>query len=359
MYLTNLIALPKYMAGPGALSRFPKACSALGKRFALITGEQAGKAALPALSAALANTDFVLTGTWPYGSDCTMAHIAAICEALQSDPPDFLVGMGGGKALDTAKACAHRLGLPVVTLPTIASTCAALSSLSVLYHKDGAFDQFLFFDSPPALCLIDTEIIARAPDKYLRAGMGDTVAKHLECTFSARGDLLDHLSFMGRALSIACYDPVLEKGAEALAQCQAHVPGAALQYVVECIIVSTGLVSLMVQDEYNCAVAHSVCYGLALVPGVEGRFLHGDLVAYGCLVQLVMDGQAGEARRLKAFLSAIGIPTTLAELGAPIDRAALSAMLTETVSGPDMAHIPYPVDEDMIFAAMQQVEALF
>lgn len=358
MYLTDLINLPKYMACPGALSRFPKECAGLGKKFALIAGEKAQQAAFPALSAALADADFTLTGTWRYGADCTMANIEAICAALRAETPDFIVGMGGGKALDTAKACASRLGLPVVTLPTIASTCAALSSLAVLYHEDGSFDQFLFFDSPPALCLIDTEIIARAPDAYLRAGMGDTVAKHLECTFSARGDRLDHLSFMGCALSSACYDPVLEKSAEALAQCRADEPGAALQYVVECIVVSTGLVSLMVQDEYNCAVAHSVCYGLALVPVVEGRFLHGDLVAYGCLVQLALDGQPDEARRLKAFLSAIGIPTTLAELGAPNDRSALSAMLTEAVSGPDMAHIPYPVSEDMLYEAMRQVEAL-
>ena len=114
----------------------------------------------------------------------------------------------------------------------------------------------------------------------------------------------------------------------------------------------------MVLDDYNCAIAHSVYYGLVLVPGYEEDNLHGNGVAYGVLVQLAVDCDLEEARKLKAFLQKLGIRTTLKEMNIPLDRDCLQAMLTETVTGPDMEHIPYPVTEEMIFEAMRVVENL-
>ena len=116
--------------------------------------------------------------------------------------------------------------------------------------------------------------------------------------------------------------------------------------------------SLLVLDQYNCAIAHSVDYGLILLPGFEEKFLHGSVVAYGVLVQLAVDQDWERARELKAFLQELEIPTTLREMEVPLDREYLKAVLHETVSGPDMEHIPYPVTEDMIFAALEAVEGL-
>ena len=114
----------------------------------------------------------------------------------------------------------------------------------------------------------------------------------------------------------------------------------------------------MVLDEYNCAIAHSVYYGLVLLPDFEANYLHGNVVAYGVLVQLAVDNDLDEARRLKAFLKTLDIPTTLKEMNVSLDRTNLQKVLTEIVTGPDMEHIPYPVDEDMIYSAMQAVEQL-
>ena len=111
-------------------------------------------------------------------------------------------------------------------------------------------------------------------------------------------------------------------------------------------------------DEYNCAIAHSVYYGLVLLPGFEEENLHGDVVAYGVLVQLIVDGEEEQAKEMKLFLEKLGIRTTLAEMGAPLDREALKEVLKETVTGPDMEHIPYEVTEDMIYEAFVKVENL-
>ena len=114
----------------------------------------------------------------------------------------------------------------------------------------------------------------------------------------------------------------------------------------------------MVLDDYNCAIAHSVYYGLVLLPGFEEKYLHGDVVAYGVLVQLAVDQDRERLGEAKKFLEKLGIPSTLKEMGVPLDREYLEAVLRETVTGPDMEHIPYPVTEDMIFEAMREVEEL-
>ena len=42
----------------------------------------------------------------------------------------------------------------------------------------------------------------------------------------------------------------------------------------------------------------------------------------------------------------------------PLEKAALHDALIEATTGPDMAHIPYPVTQDMVFDAMRRVETL-
>lgn len=293
-----------------------------------------------------------------FGTDCTYARMEELARYAKSCGADMIFGMGGGKALDTAKGTAEKAGLPVFTFPTIAATCAATTALSVVYKEDGKFDSFYFYDKPARHSFIDTEIIACAPERYLRAGMGDTLGKYFECHFAARGDELHHSSALGREISNMCYLPLLTYGEEAMKECRENHADVALQQAVLANIVSTGLVSLMVLDEYNCAIAHSVYYGLVLLPGFEEENLHGDVVAYGVLVQLMVDGEEQQAKEMKTFLKKLGIRTTLAEMGASLDKEALKDVLKETVTGPDMEHIPYEVTEDMIYEALVKVEKL-
>ena len=141
------------------------------------------------------------------------------------------------------------------------------------------------------------------------------------------------MSAIGVSLSSTCYNPIVKFGRQALTEVERHEAGPAMEMCARSVILSAGLVSLMADDNYNCALAHAVCYGLQHFEHVERDDLHGDLVAYGALVQLMLDGQADKARELHDTL-------------------------VEATTGPDMAHIPYPITQDMVFEAMQRVEAL-
>lgn len=362
MYTTDLIALPRFCFGRSVYARFPEYCRELGHTFVLVGGVTAMEKGLPSLRQALVDSGMTLLAALPFGGACTREAMDRLSAQIAPLAPDFIVGMGGGKAIDTAKGVADLLKKPLVSLPTLVSNCAPITALSVVYREDGPFDHFMFFEGPPALTLVDLEIAANAPDKYFRAGMGDTLAKHLESTFSARGDVLgkgmDHMSAIGVALSSTCYGPILQYGREALDEVLRHEAGPAMEICARSIIVSAGLVSLMANDDYNCALAHAVCYGLQLFAHVEENCLHGDLVAYGALVQLMLDGQQEIAKELQAFLKTLGTPVTLREMNVPLDRTALADTLIEATTGPDMAHIPYPITPDMVFNAMTRVEFL-
>lgn len=347
-----------YSVGVNAYEEVASVCGMYGKKILLIGGEKGMAAGRERLKNCMQGSDLYIADAVLFGQDCTFGNIRRLAEYAKEINADMIFGMGGGKALDTAKGAAYETGLPVFTFPTIAATCAATTALSVVYKEDGQFDRFYFYDRPARHCFIDLSVIAEAPACYLQAGMGDTIGKFFECHFAARGDKLEHSSAFGREVSNLCYEPLLEHGEKALRDCRNGEASYELQQAVLANIVSTGMVSLMVLDDYNCAIAHAVYYGLVLLPGFEEKYLHGNVVAYGVLVQLAVDGDLNEAVRLKAFLQSLGILTTLREMEVPLDREYLKDVLTETVTGPDMEHIPYPVTEEMIFRAMEQVEKL-
>lgn len=362
MYTTELITLPRFCFGRGVYARFPEYCRELGDTFVVVGGVTAMEKGLPSLKDAIRGSGMTMLAQLPFGGACTLAAMEKLSAQIAPLSPRFIVGMGGGKAIDTAKGVADLLHLPLVSLPTLVSNCAPITALSVVYREDGPFDRFVFYDAPPALTLVDLDIAAHAPAKFFRAGMGDTLAKHLESTFSARGDVLgmgmDHMSAIGVALSSTCYEPIVQYGRAALDEVQRQEAGPAMEICARSVIVSAGLVSLMANDDYNCALAHAVCYGLQHFEHVERDCLHGDLVAYGALVQLVLDGQTDKARELRDFLISLGTPVTLRKMDVPLDRALLGDCLIEATTGPDMAHIPYPITQDMVFDAMARVETL-
>lgn len=107
---------------------------------------------------------------------CSESNVQQLA-AESGDDRSVVIGVGGGALLDTAKALARRLGLPFVAVPTIAATCAAWTPLSVWYNDAGQALHYEIFDDANFMVLVEPEIILNAPQEYLLAGIGDTLAK--------------------------------------------------------------------------------------------------------------------------------------------------------------------------------------
>lgn len=152
--------------------------------------------------------------------------------------------MGGGRACDTCKYVADKMDKPLFTIPTVASNCAAVTAICVIYNPDGSFREY-YYPKLAEHTFINTAVIADSPYELLWAGIGDALSKEFEAVFSSAPDALSHTPLMGVKLSEVCTEPLLDYGAEALRACRDKQATRALEQVTLDIIISTGLVSNM------------------------------------------------------------------------------------------------------------------
>ena len=349
------ITLPSYSIGEQVYKQIPTVCAPFGATAVVIGGHKAMAAVRERLLAAIQGSAVTITDFVWYGGEASRENIAALAENPAVAAADMIFAVGGGKALDTGKAYGEESGKPVFTFPTIASTCASCTSLGIVYHPDGSLREYSFSKIPPNHIFIDTEIIANAPVRYLWAGMGDTMAKHYECTISSRNDVPAHSDAMGIALSSMCAAPILRWGKQAMADCEAHKVTPELTEIIEAIIISTGFVSNFVQVDYTTGMAHAMYNGFTILPSTEEyHHLHGEVVSYGILVMLTADKQYEERDRLMAFSKSIGLPTCLADIHAKPED--LPAVTEKALAGIDVRVWPYPVTQQMLIDAVMELE---
>ena len=255
------------------------------------------------------NVSFISLGCAKNQVNCEqmMALCAEAGYSIQAQPEgcDVVVGMGGGKALDTAKAVAENLGLPCVIIPTVASNDAPCSGVAVLYNDAGVVIKAVLMRRNPDLVLVDTGIIANAPRRLFAAGLGDALSTWFEaraCKNSgARTMARGNVSNTGLMMARLCYDLLMEKGRDALAAVERHEVTPALEDVVEATIYLSGLGF----ENGGLAAAHAVNDGFAQEPQAHGMY-HGEKVAFGTLVQLVLEKAPQEELEQVLFRDVLG-----------------------------------------------------
>ena len=349
----NSYYLPCYTIGTDAFENFESVMSFYGRKVALLYGEKAFKASKDKVLPALKNFDIIYQTV--YGKEASYANIDRLAAVEQISRADLILAVGGGKCLDVAKVVGDKLGKPVFTVASIASTCAAVTRIAVLHNDDGSFREVYRLTNPPVHCFIDPEIIVNAPARYFWAGMGDTMAKHVECVFSSKNDVLDFESALGRTISVLCYDPILEKGEKAYDDVKNHVVSGEVEDVIKSIIIATGAVSLSVNPDYNSALAHALYYGLTVREWMEQKHLHGEIVSYGTLAQLLIDGQMEELRKVYDFNKAVKLPVCLKDLDLERDDP-MDDILDATIINPELNHIPYPITKEMVRETILKLE---
>ena len=345
--------LPRYTIGSDAFKAIGNACGSYGKKLALLYGEKAYAASREKLLPAL--KDFEIVHEEVYGKEASYTNIERIKNNEEVKKADFIIAVGGGKCLDVSKCVGDMLDKPVFTVASIASTCAAVTKISIIHNDDGSFKEIYRLKSAPVHCFIDPEVIVSAPAKYFWAGMGDTMAKHVECVFSAKNDVLDFESELGRTISILCYEPIIAKGYKAYEDVKNHVVSEEVEDVIKSIIIATGSVSLSVNPDYNSALAHALYYGLTVREWMERKHLHGEIVSYGTLIQLLVDNNEKELRRVYDFNKSVGLPVCLKDLDLEISDP-LDDVLDATIINPELDHIPYPIDKKMVRSAIEKLE---
>ena len=294
-----------------------------------------------------------------FGGECSQREIDASVAEAKAMGAKVVVGAGGGKCLDTARAVAADLELPVVNCPTLASSDAPCSALSVVYTDDGVVDRYLFYRRNPDLVLVDSSIVAAAPARYLVSGMGDALATWFEArtVIEARSpnQLGGGTTLTAGALARLCYETLLADGVAARTAVEAGAVTPALDRIIEANTLLSGLGF----ESGGLAIAHSVHNGLTAVDGTHD-FLHGEKVAFGLLVQLVVEGRPEtEIDEVVTFSRSVGLPVTLAEVGLPNPSdEVVEAIATRSVAEGETAHHePFPVTADLIADGIRAADA--
>lgn len=344
----------RYVQGPGALARLWDLAHGLGARAVLV----ADGGVLPMLGPALAagatpDQDTIV----PFNCEITQGTIARLITQVRPLHPGVIVALGGGKALDAGKAVALDLGLPVMTVPTIASTDAPASRGIAIYDDAHRLVRVAQLPASPAIVLVDTAIIAAAPVRYLQAGIGDAIAKRFEAeaviASEGRNKHGTRPLCSGLIAAEGCHRLLTAHAAQALADARNRIVSPALEATVEACF----LLSAMGFENTGLSVAHSMTRGLVKARDVAG-VLHGFHVAYGLVVQLIAESRpAPEIDGLRYFLHSVGLPRTLAEMGMADPAAAdFDALADLCLTSPHMPNTPRPLNRAAIRRAIEDAE---
>lgn len=346
------VAPGRVLRGQKALSQAGEAIARLGHRPLIVGGDRTLAVTLPQLQAILEQLSFA---TASYSPDCSEASLGSLRQAATDSQADLIIGIGGGKALDTAKLLAHQCGLPVVTIPTSAATCAAWTALSNVYSDTGAFLYDVSLDRCPDLLVLDYDLIQTAPQRTLVAGIGDALAKWYEASVSS-GHSEQSLLIAAVQQARVLRDILFQKSAAALLE-----PGSEVwRDVVDATILLAGVIGGLGGAQCRTVAAHAVHNGLTHIPAAHGA-IHGEKVAYGILAQLRLEEMvqgnqlAATARQqLLKFYAEIGLPQTLEDLGlGDITLTQLrQAAEIACAANSDIHRLPFKVVPDELMAAM-------
>ncbi|MBQ0132712.1 MAG: iron-containing alcohol dehydrogenase [Comamonas sp.] len=292
--------------------------------------------------------------------ECTTEEIARLTAAFQASGANVVVGVGGGKALDAAKAVAHACKAALLLVPTIASTDAPCTALAVVYKADGTFDHYLFLPHNPDTVLADTTIIAQAPARFFAAGVGDALATYFEARATWRSSgtnlILKRPSRTGLGLGEMCYD-ILRKNIDAAMDAvrnKAVTP--ALEETIEATIYLSGVGA----EAAGVAAAHAINNGMAVVPALHNA-QHGEKVAFGLLTQLVLENAPrAEIEEVIRIIKAAGLPLSLRDFGLTRWEEAEWRQVAKVACDKNdtMGNMGRPISEEEVYDAMVAADAM-
>ena len=295
-----------------------------------------------------------------FTGECSKVEIDRIINASNDMKDIVIVGIGGGKTLDTAKAVAYYTQSPVIIVPTMASTDAPCSALSVIYTQKGEFSEYLFLKSNPDMVIMDTDIIKNAPSRLLVSGMGDALATYFEARATANSNSNSIAGGKATKTAIAlaklCYETLLEDGYKAKQAVENHVCTKAVENIIE----ANTLLSGVGFESGGLAAAHAIHNGLTAIEQTH-KYFHGEKVAFGTLVQLVLENESmEEINKVLEFYESVGLPITLSDIGISeikeeeiMNVAKLSCDVNETIH-----NMPFEVDCEQVYAAILAADSL-
>ena len=316
-----------------------------------------------------------------FKGECSRNVVAKLQKFAAENECACTIGLGGGKAIDTSKCVAA--GNPLIICPTIAATDAPTSHSAVLYTDNHEFDDYAYFRQSPSVVLIDLNVIANAPVRFLVSGMGDALSTYFEARANfksvsnvnaglpcgadrSKGTLLGYGTFTAEAIGELCYKNLISDGYKAKIACEQHAVTGAFEKIVETNILLSGLGF----ESGGLAAAHAIHDGITVVHEIHDYNFHGEIVAFGTICQLVLENAPQEELdEVLDFCATVGLPMCIEDLmtnkkTGEVARISLTeeeykAVAAKTCIPDESIHnMPFKVTEDMVIAAIKTADKL-
>ena len=355
---TVFISPSRYVQGAGELNNLGKYAADLGKKALCLISSGGYKRQGDQIEKSFADTDTEIIFDY-FNGECSMTEIDRLIAKVKESSCDLAIGVGGGKIFDTAKAVAYKTSLPVIICPTIASTDAPCSALSVIYTDEGVFQEYLFLPSNPQLVLMDTEVIAKSPVRLTVSGMGDAMATYFEARACYRSGAATcaggKVGVAALGIAKLCYDTLISEGVKA----RPAIENGACTTAVEKIIEANTLLSGIGFESGGLAGAHAVHNGLTVLEECH-HMQHGEKVNFGTLTQLVLENVSiEELQDILDWMIAVGLPVTLGELGiTDTSREHLMPAAEAACAENETIHnMPCEITPEIVYYAMLAADA--
>ena len=241
---------------------------------------------------------------------------------------DVIIGVGGGRIMDQSKAAAYYGGvtlalprghMPVVQIPTSIATCAAFAPLSVMYTEEGASLGSLRHNFEMDAILVDMDVIAKEPPRYVASGILDGMSKMVE--MQNGHDHIDIEEFdvgLVTAFTLAKYtmETYKNRGMQAVKDVAEGKLTKAVEDIAYLNIAVAGIISGCSKGFGQTALGHE-CYELIRTHFTQEAkdFIHGEIVAVGQCMQLSFNGQEDQIPALREMMKTFGMPMTLKDIG--------------------------------------------
>lgn len=363
----------RYLQGPGVLRRIGKVVRVFGSKGLAIADDTVMSIVKGVVEKSFADQGLSIEFE-VFRRECSWEEINRVKDVASRLAVDFIMAFGGGKAIDTGKAVANLLEIPFVSIPTIASTDAPTSAISVVYTEPypGEYVEDVFWPRNPDLVIVDTGIIAKANPRFLAAGMGDASSKLFEgravvqsfgrnFVFSEyrekRGVEPLGAPLLGLQLCKLTYNVIRRYGEAAMHSVRKRSVTPALELVVEANTLLSGLGF----ENTGVAAAHSIYFGFTKIHHkMDPPQHHGELVAFGTIVQLVMEGTTlDKVLDYMKWAHSVGLPVNLEELGLTnLSDEDLWKVAETAYSVPHIHNEPFDVEPEMIVSSIRTADEI-
>ncbi len=232
------------------------------------------------------------------------ATLDRVIGTIDAVPPDFIIGVGGGRVVDVAKLAAAKRGVEFVSIPTQASSDGMCSPVAVMVDREGRYDSR--GARIPAGVIVDMAVLRSAPAESWRSGLGDLVSnlsavRDWRLASETVGEEIDDFACLtAEAAALS----VVEEGAD-LADSDFQ------QKLIRGLILSGVAMEMAGSSRPASGSEHLISHALdRLLPTPRA---HGLQVALGTIAAYLLRGD--ESERLIAFFRAMKLPVLPLDLG--------------------------------------------